>query len=50
MRWRVNWRLKAILPVLVVLVNGLLVFVLVTLSLGRTGPIPGAAWSPWPGR
>ena len=33
MRWRVNWRLKAILPVLVVLGNGLLVFVLVTLSL-----------------
>ncbi|MGC2321186.1 MAG: HAMP domain-containing protein, partial [Terriglobales bacterium] len=33
MRWRVNWRLKAILPVLVVLANGLLVFVLVTLSL-----------------
>jgi len=33
MPWRVTWRLKAILPVLVVLVNGLLVFVLVTLSL-----------------
>ncbi len=30
---RVNWRLKAILPVLVVLVNGLLVILLVTLSL-----------------
>ena len=33
MRWRVNWRLKAILPVLVVLATGLLVFVLVTFSL-----------------
>jgi len=33
MPWRVNWRLKAVLPVLVVLVNGLLVFLLVTLSL-----------------
>jgi signal transduction histidine kinase len=33
MDWRVNWRLKAILPVLVVLLNGLLVFALVTLSL-----------------
>jgi len=33
MRWRVDWRLKAVLPVLVVLVNGLLVFLLVSLSL-----------------
>ena len=33
MHWRVNWRLKAVLPILVVLVNGLLVFLLVTLSL-----------------
>jgi len=33
MQWRVNWRLKALLPVLVVLVNGLLLFVLVTLTL-----------------
>lgn len=33
MRLRLNWRLKAVLPVLVVLVNGLLVFLLVTLSM-----------------
>jgi len=33
MELRVNWRLKAILPVLVVLVNGLLVILLVTISL-----------------
>ncbi len=33
MRLRVNWRVKVILPVLVVLVNGLLVFLLVTLSM-----------------
>ena len=33
MRLRLNWRLKAILPVLVVLVNGVLVFLLVTLSM-----------------
>ena len=33
MPWRVNWRLKAILPVLAVLVNGLLLILLVTLTL-----------------
>ncbi len=31
---RLNWRLKAILPVLAVLLNGLLLFILVTISLG----------------
>ena len=31
---RLNWRLKAILPVLAVLLNGLLLFILVTVSLG----------------
>ncbi len=29
-----NWQLKAVLPVAAVLLNGLLLFVLVTLSLG----------------
>ena len=33
-RLRMNWQLKALLPVAAVLVNGLLLFVLVTLSLG----------------
>jgi signal transduction histidine kinase len=33
MSLRINWRFKAVLPVLVVLVNGLLVFLLVTISL-----------------
>jgi signal transduction histidine kinase len=33
-RVRLNWQLKAVLPVAAVLVNGLLLFVLVTLSLG----------------
>ena len=32
-KMRLNWQLKAVLPILVVLVNGLLVFLLVTLSL-----------------
>jgi signal transduction histidine kinase len=31
---RLNWRLKAILPVLAVLLNGLLLFILATISLG----------------
>jgi signal transduction histidine kinase len=31
---RLNWRLKAVLPVLAVLLNGLLLFILVTVSLG----------------
>ena len=34
MALRLNWRLKAILPVLAVLLNGLLLFILVTISLG----------------
>ena len=29
-----NWQVKAVLPVAMVLLNGLLLFVLVTLSLG----------------
>lgn len=33
-RVRLNWQLKAVLPVAAVLLNGLLLFVLVTLSLG----------------
>src|SRR4051794_36189680 len=33
-RLRMNWQLKALLPVAAVLINGLLLFVLVTLSLG----------------
>jgi len=33
-RVRMNWQLKAVLPVAAVLLNGLLLFVLVTLSLG----------------
>lgn len=33
-RVRLNWQMKAILPVAAVLLNGLLLFVLVTLSLG----------------
>lgn len=33
-RVRINWQLKAVLPVAAVLLNGLLLFVLVTLSLG----------------
>ena len=33
-RLRMNWQLKAVLPVAAVLLNGLLLFVLVTLSLG----------------
>lgn len=33
MSFRLNWRLKALLPVLAVLLNGLLLFALVTLSL-----------------
>jgi hypothetical protein len=32
---RVNWQLKAILPVLAVLLNGLLLFILATISLGE---------------
>lgn len=32
---RMNWQLKAVLPVAAVLLNGLLLFVLVTLSLGN---------------
>jgi len=31
---RLNWRLKAVLPVLAVLLNGLLLFMLVTIALG----------------
>ena len=34
MALRLNWRLKAILPVLAVLLNGLLLFMLVTIALG----------------
>jgi signal transduction histidine kinase len=34
MALRLNWRLKAVLPVLAVLLNGLLLFILVTVSLG----------------
>lgn len=33
-RVRINWQMKAVLPVAAVLLNGLLLFVLVTLSLG----------------
>ena len=33
MQWRLNWRLKPVLLVLAVLLNGLLMFLLVTLSL-----------------
>src|ERR1700739_4095200 len=33
MPWRVDWRLDVILPVLVVLVNGFVVLLLVTLTL-----------------
>src|SRR5512140_30432 len=33
-RVRMNWQIKAVLPVAAVLLNGLLLFVLVTLSLG----------------
>ena len=33
-RLRMNWQLKAVLPVAAVLLNGLLLFVLVTLSIG----------------
>ncbi len=34
MRVRLNWQLRALLPVLAVLLNGLLLFILATLSLG----------------
>ncbi|MGI9102478.1 MAG: sensor histidine kinase [Terriglobales bacterium] len=35
MQLKMNWQLKAVLPVLAVLLNGLLLFILATLSLGE---------------
>ena len=37
-RIRLNWQIKTLLPVAIVLLNGLLLFVLVTLTL--QGPAP----------